>query len=283
MDKLKSGIFQYDENNNELKLYWNVPKIPKPSELKLQTEILLNSPIKLIPQLRLSLDQMKLIKILTAEYGVILGYEQPEMQDILKAEFCDLYELEWFSTSPYKTEACTMGIARKFIDFIINHAIIVNNVYLYVTDKKNRKSIPCREFVNDFYSYIVACFLNKKCVVCGQRHDFEQGYIVDYDHADKVGTLGARKHDDGLQLRGWTLCRKHHQQREATPLLDFMEYWHIAPIKLSPTLVAIGQKLYPDQFKAFDIEKHRPHVRLEVQEFIQKNKGKLFRQGIAYA
>ena len=281
--KLESGIYQYDKKTNEIKLYWNVPVIPKASELKIATEYLNNCPIKLIPQLRLSLDQMRLIKVLTSEYGVILGYEQPEMQEILRDEFCELYELEWFSTSPYKKEACTVQIATKFIDFIINHAIVVNDIYLYVQDKKNNRAIPCREYVNDFYSYVVACFLNKKCVVCGQRHEYEQGFIVDYDHAEKVAREGGRKYDDGLNLRGWTLCRKHHQEKESNSLFDFMEYWHISPIKLSPTLVALGQKLYPEQFKAFDIEKYRPQVKYEVQEFLEKNKGKVFRQGLSYA
>lgn len=282
VDELKTGMFQYDEENEELRLYWNVEKIPKPSKIEEKREVLENTLMKLIPQLRLSLEQMRLIKVLTSEYGVILGYEQPEMQDILRDEFCNLYELEWFSTSPYKMEGCTVEIAAKFIDFIINHAIIRNNIYLYVIDKKTKRSIPCRKYVNDFYSYVVACFLNKKCVVCGQRHDFENNLIVDYDHADKVGTIGARKYDDGLQLRGWTLCREHHQQREAMPILDFMEYWHISPIKLSPTLVALGQKLYPEQFKAFDIEKYKPRIKIEVQEFLKKNNGKVFRQGLDY-
>ena len=67
------------------------------------------------------------------------------------------------------------------------------------------------------------------------------------------------------------------------PIDDFMEYWHISPIKLSPTLVALGQKLYPDQFKAFNIDIYRPQISLEVQEFIDKNKGKVFRQGLSYA
>lgn len=193
MDELKLGVFQYDEVNDELRLYWNVEKIPKLSELEEKRELLENTSIKLIPQLRLNIEQ----KVLTSEYGAMLGYEQPEMQKILRDEFCELYELEWFSTSPYKIEACIMKTATKFIDFIINHAILRNNIYLYVQDKKKNKAIPCRKYVNDFYSYVVACFLNKKCVVCGQRHEFELGYIVDYDHADKVGTLGARKHDDG--------------------------------------------------------------------------------------
>ena len=280
MEELKTGIAQYD--GEELKIYWSTKEIPKPSELKKMQEILINTPIKLIPQLRLSIDQMKLIKVLTKEYGEILGYEQPEMQDLLKEEFCELYEEEWFSTSPNRVDACTMETATKFIDFIINHAIVRNNIYLYVWDKKTKKSEPCRKYVNDFYSYVVACFLNKKCVVCGQRHDFENNLVVDYDHADKVGTIGARKYDDGLQLRGWTLCRKHHQQRESMPIEGFMEYWHIFPIKLSPTLVALGQKLYPEQFKAFDIEKYRTKINYEVQEFLEKNKGKVFRQGIAY-
>lgn len=134
--------------------------------------------IKLIPQLRLSMDQMKLIKILTSKYGVILGYEQPEMQDILRDEFCSLYELEWFSTSPKKVEARTMETATKFI--------------------------------------------------------------------------------------------------------EFMEYWHIFPIKLGPTLAALGQRLYPKQFKVFDIEKYRSKISYEVQEFLKKNKGKVFRQGLSY-
>lgn len=65
------------------------------------------------------------------------------------------------------------------------------------------------------------------------------------------------------------------------PILDFMEYWHISLIKLSPTLVALGQKLYPEQFKAFDIEKHRTKINYVVQEFLEKNKGKVFRKGIS--
>ena len=281
--ELKTGIFSYDEERNELKLYWSVPEIPKGKELKEKKEILENTPMKLIPKLRLSLDQMRLIKVLTSEYGTILGYEQPEMQDELKAEFCELYEIPWFSTSPYNSDACTVKVARKFIDFIINHAIIRNNIYLYVIDKQEKRAVPCREYVSDFYSYVVACFLYKKCVVCGQRHEYEQGLIVDFDHAEHVAREGGRKFDDGLNLRGWSLCRKHHQEKESKPLKEFMEYWHISPIKLSPTLVALGQKLYPDQFKAFNIEMYRPQISLEVQEFIDKNKGKVFRQGLAYA
>ena len=61
MEELKTGIVQYD--GEELRIYWSVKEIPKPSELKKMQEILINTPIKLIPQLRLSIDQMKLITI----------------------------------------------------------------------------------------------------------------------------------------------------------------------------------------------------------------------------
>ena len=89
MEELKTGIAQYD--GEELRIYWSVKEIPKPIELKRMEEILRNTLVKLIPQLRLSMDQMKLVKVLTKEYGEILGYEQPEMQDLLKEEFCELY------------------------------------------------------------------------------------------------------------------------------------------------------------------------------------------------
>ena len=48
MEELKTGIAQYD--GEELRIYWSVKEIPKPSELKKMQEILINTPVKLIPQ-----------------------------------------------------------------------------------------------------------------------------------------------------------------------------------------------------------------------------------------
>lgn len=97
------------EENGNINLY--VPSNKSLKEIYELISKLHQSEINVIKVDRLSLYQSKLIWCLCKEYGDLIGYEREEMREVLENEFCNSREIEYFSISPFKKNACSMETA----------------------------------------------------------------------------------------------------------------------------------------------------------------------------
>ena len=231
------------ENEGQLELY--VPSNKTLEDIKEVINKIKKSEIKVVKTDRLNLDQSKLIWVLCGEYGDLTGYTREEMREVLENEFCNQREIEYFSISPFKKDACSLQVATEFIQFIIEHSIN-NGFNLVVTEGKGnkRKYKSTKDIVPDIRRYILACLLNKRCPICGS-------YDVDLHHWDSVASIGGYAHDDGLKTRFIPLCRKHHTEFHTIGIKDFENKYHVNGVWLSENLVRELKKIYPNHFKAF--------------------------------
>ena len=215
-------------------------------------EILRGANWEVTPVQKLSLDQMKMIFALCRDYSDVLGYEPEELRKILKAEFCYENCIQDFSCSPYKRNACSMEVATKFIQFIIEHALNLEGCVLNIVEGhgKNRTVKSARNVVPDIRRYIIACMRSKVCCVCGAK--VENDIIIDLHHSPALGV--PYEQDDGKQTGFMSLCREHHTQAHTMGLKAFEEYYHLQPVWLSDNLIVELKKIYTNHFQAFKEE-----------------------------
>lgn len=238
------------EEGGEIKLF--VPSNKSLKEIYSLINKIQNSEINVIKVDRLSLEQSKLIWVLCKEYGDLVGYEREEMREILENEFCSNREIEYFSISPFKKEACSMEVATEFIQFIIEHSIKQGyNLIIHEGKGENKKIRHSREVVPDIRRYVIACLLEKRCAVCGKLCDIE------LHHWDSVASIGGYDRDDGLQTRFISLCGEHHSQFHTIGEKEFSNRWHIEGVWLSVNLVKELKKIYTGHFKAFNEENYK--------------------------
>lgn len=237
------------EENGKISLY--VPSNKPLKEIYNLISKLQSSEIDVVRVDRLSLEQMKLIWVLCREYGELIGYTPTEMRELLENEFCSKREIEYFSISPFKRDACSLDTATAFIQFIIEHSINQDyNLLIHEGKGVNQRIKHVREVVPDIRKYVLMCLLKKRCAVCGKIHD------IDLHHWDSVNTIGGYEHDDGLQTRFISLCREHHTLFHNVGEKIFSEKWHLEGIWLSVNIVKELKKVYPNHFKAFKEENY---------------------------
>lgn len=234
------------ENNGVLELY--VPQDKSIQDIKELLDKLKKNQIEVIRTDKLSLDQPKMIWCLCKDYGELLGYEREEMREVLENEFCAKREIEYFSISPYKRNACSKEGATEFIQFIIEHSI-EQGYNLIISEGKGDKRVykATREVVPDIRRYVLACLLHKRCAICGRNE-------VDLHHYHSVASIGGYEHDDGLKTPFISLCREHHTQFHNIGIKEFEKLYHIQGVWLSETLVRELKKVYPNHFQAFKEE-----------------------------
>lgn len=230
------------EENGNINLY--VPSNKNLKDIYNLITKLQKSEINVIKVDRLSLDQSKLIWVLCGEYGELLGYEREEMRYILENEFCSSREIEYFSISPFKKNACSIEIATEFITFIIEHSIREGYNLIIPEGKGEKRTYKhSRDICPDIRRYILACMLNKVCCVCGKRID------IDLHHSPALGV--SKDQDDGKKTGFMTLCREHHTLAHGMGLKEFEKLFHLQPVWLSDNLIKELKKIYYWHFQAF--------------------------------
>jgi len=147
---------------------------------------------------------------------------QEEQKNILKLKFMlDCMtdaERKMFSLSD-----CSETTARAFITYVIDF-IVANDI---------STAFPLYEKAEDIEHYVYACLANKKCAVCG-RH-------ADLHHAEgsHVGNGFNREEVHHLGREALPLCRKHHDECHGMPEREFLEKYHLAPVKLDEKLCKV--------------------------------------------
>lgn len=217
---------EIDRLNCEIRLLY--PTNESVKKLAEWQEEINNYPIKIIPQNTITTEQMKLLYVLFKQFSEgIEWYDLGYTKDYLKDMFSGIYEIGDFSLSPFKKNPLTLDQATEFIQFIIEHGI-ENNINLYIQDKNTGVKRHIREIVPDIQRYVIRCLRERVCCVCGEKHDFKNGKIVDLEHYDNVSSTATTYDlDDGLQSRFLTLCRKHHMEIHNIPKKEFIEKYHL--------------------------------------------------------
>ena len=154
--------------------------------------------------------------------GIRTDAGREEQKQLLKMEFM-LKRMTDAERRMFSLSDCSVTTARAFIDFLIEF-IIANDI-----PTKLRLSEQCE----DIAQYVYACLVHKKCAVCG-RH-------ADLHHAEgsHVGSGFNREEVHHLGREALPLCREHHTECHSMPEAEFLEKYHLEPVKLDERLCKI--------------------------------------------
>lgn len=112
-----------------------------------------------------------------------------------------------------------MTTAREFnaylIDFIVHHGV--------------QTDFRIAEECEDIRRYIYACFMAKRCAVCGREG-------ADLHHVDRIGIGGDRKKINHIGRRALPLCRVHHSELHGMSEPKFLKMYHLEPIEIDETI-----------------------------------------------
>lgn len=154
--------------------------------------------------------------------GIRTDAGREEQKQLLKMEFM-LKRMTDAERRMFSLSDCSVTTASNFIDFLIEF-IIANDIPV-------RFSLA--EKAEDIGQYVYACLANKKCAVCG-RH-------ADLHHAEgsHVGNGFDRNEVHHLGREALPLCREHHTECHAMPEAEFLEKYHLEPVRLDERLCKI--------------------------------------------
>ena len=154
--------------------------------------------------------------------GIRTDAGREEQKQLLKMEFM-LKRMTDAERRMFSLSDCSVTTARAFIDFIVEF-IIANDI-----PTKLRLSEQCADIAH----YVYACLVHKKCAVCG-RH-------ADLHHAEgsHVGNGFNREEVHHLGREALPLCREHHTECHSMPEAEFLEKYHLEPVKLDERLCKI--------------------------------------------
>ena len=145
-----------------------------------------------------------------------------EQKNFLKLDFM-LKRMTDAERRMFSLSDCSVTTATAFITFLIEF-ILANDI---------PTKFPLVEKADDIGAYVYACLANKKCAVCG-RH-------ADLHHAEgsHVGNGFNREEVHHLGREALPLCREHHTECHSMPEAEFLEKYHLEPVKLDERLCKI--------------------------------------------
>ncbi len=158
---------------------------------------------------KISPEQRKKTFALLHDISQFTGYDMRDMEQEMKYRYYAQTGAEQFSLSD-----CDMTTANKFLTFMLDLCFEFDIPFR----TKTWDAIPVD------YHLAVQCLRYRKCVICGQH--------ADVHHWFAVGNR-SRKLVDHRKMYFMALCRKHHELVHSMGSLDFMDKFHIKPVKLS--------------------------------------------------
>jgi hypothetical protein len=114
-----------------------------------------------------------------------------------------------------------MNTASDFITYLIDF-IIRNDV---------PSDVSLIENCEDIGKMVYACLMAKKCCICGKPCDLH--------HCDAVGLGRDRTEINHLGLRCLPLCREHHSSLHSMGNKDFIEKYHLEPVKIDSKIAKL--------------------------------------------
>jgi hypothetical protein len=110
--------------------------------------------------------------------------------------------------------------AKEFIDYLIGFCV-KNDIPM---------SISPLEYCEDIGKYVYACLMNRKCAVCGKPAD------VHHCEGSRIGMGNDREKVHHLGREVLPLCRVHHDEAHQGSEAEFIEKYHLQPVKLDEAL-----------------------------------------------
>jgi len=168
----------------------------------------------------ISADQRKKIYATFNDIALWSGHIPDMIKAILKFEFISKTGCEYFSLSNVD-----MSTAKDFLQFLIEFCI--------------EWDIPCKDSLlersPDIAKYVYACFMSKKCCICGNAINS----VTHLHHVDHVGSKGNRNEISHLGLRAMPLCAIHHKEVHDIGQTSFNEKYHIFGIKINEEIARV--------------------------------------------
>jgi hypothetical protein len=136
-----------------------------------------------------------------------------ETKEIMKWDFA-LARMEGQERRLFSLSNVDETTARNFIDYLIEFCV-KNNVPMKISPL---------EYCEDISKYVYACMINKRCCICGKPADLH--------HVDAIGMGNDR--DDVIHIgrEALPLCREHHSELHTKGNKEFMNQYHLEPIKI---------------------------------------------------
>lgn len=145
-----------------------------------------------------------------------------EQKAILKMEFM-LKRMTDAERRVFSLSNCSVTVATNFIGFLID--------FILSNDIPTR--FPLYEQADDIERYVYACLANKKCAVCGRPCDLHHA------EGSRIGMGSDREKVHHLGREALPLCRKHHDECHGMPEREFLEKYHLVPVKLDDKLCKV--------------------------------------------
>lgn len=223
IERIKGRITGYDERTHELLI--RAPYDDFPTLCRREYENVIIQPIDSRP---LSDKQRRACYAMIGEIADYMGDTQTAAQDIMgkaymRAQKRDQSEAvkEWAKLKFWCDEVHEM--AEEMFSLHDAPMSIVAGFQKWLARFIVREDIPTKlpmlDYVDDVKDYILACIINKKCVICGR--------MADLHHLDAVGAGRDRDEiiHEGLEVI--TLCREHHTEIHTIGKTTFCEKYHI--------------------------------------------------------
>lgn len=158
----------------------------------------------------ISVDQRKKIYALIGDISSWSGYMiADEAPQVMKWQYLTETGKDMFSLSD-----CTMTQANNYLSWLLDFCF--DNDVPFKT--RTWDMLP-----ND-YAMQYRCLTHRKCCICGKSADIA--------HFETVGMGRNRHHIDHGKYHFMALCREHHTEQHKIGIQQFLEKYHIKPIKL---------------------------------------------------
>lgn len=165
----------------------------------------------------ISHEQRKKAYALLNEISDYMG-ELPEyVKKLFKLKFIH-DQMKGLADEIFSLSDCDVTTAKEFITYLVEF-IIAHDI---------PTKVPLVELCEDVKQYVYACALNKKCAVCGKKAELH--------HIDKIGMGNDRTEVSHLGRKALPLCREHHGEMHDFPVEEFLEKYHLQPIKIDDKL-----------------------------------------------
>ena len=217
-----TGIIKDIDENGTLTILAGVPSVERALLRQYKTcTIILEDGRRITPKQR-----AKIYALLGSidEYvnGIRTDAGREEQKQLLKMEFM-LKRMTDTERRMFSLSDCSVTTARAFIDFLIEF-IIANDIPV---------RFPLYEKAEDIEHYVYACLVHKKCAVCGKKADLHHA------EGSHVGNGFNREEVHHLGREALPLCRKHHDECHGMPEREFLEKYHLVPVKLDEKLCKV--------------------------------------------
>ena len=157
-------------------------------------------------------------------YSDYLGGSVLDNKNWLYEDFKLRYTLLYGEVYSSSVAGGTMAAANKFIEllleFAMDHRIALSKRPL---DELQPSEIGKFEYM---------CLMTKQCAICGT-------YPSDLHHMDTIGMGNDRTRVNHIGRRAIQLCRKHHQEIEATSTSEFLKKHHLNGIKIDEEIARV--------------------------------------------